>query len=46
MDAYRAPFPDEAHMAGARQIPTLVPITPEHENLAAGRYSLAGTSRY
>jgi haloalkane dehalogenase len=39
MDAYRAPFPDEQHMAGAREFPTLVPITPEHggvsENLAA-----------
>lgn len=39
MDAYRAPFPDEDYMAGARQFPTLVPITPEHEgvteNLAA-----------
>lgn len=41
MDAYRAPFPDEAYMAGARQFPTLVPITPEHggvaENLEAWR---------
>ncbi|MDH3680548.1 MAG: haloalkane dehalogenase [Acidimicrobiia bacterium] len=39
MDAYRAPFPDETYMAGARQFPTLVPITPDHggvaENLAA-----------
>jgi haloalkane dehalogenase len=39
MDAYRAPFPDETSMAGARQFPTLVPITPDHdgvsENLAA-----------
>ncbi len=39
MDGYRAPFPDESHMAGARQFPTLVPITPSHggvnENLAA-----------
>lgn len=39
MDAYRAPFPNEAHMAGAREFPCLVPITPEHgsvaENLAA-----------
>ena len=37
--AYRAPFPDEAHMAGAREFPALVPITPEHggvaENIAA-----------
>lgn len=39
MDAYRAPFPGEAYMAGARHFPTLVPITAEHggvaENLAA-----------
>lgn len=33
-EAYRAPFPDEAHMAGARQFPTLVPITPEHGSVA------------
>lgn len=39
MDAYRAPFPDEAFMAGAREFPCLVPITPEHgavaDNVAA-----------
>lgn len=39
MEAYRAPFPDEAYMAGAREFPTLVCITPDHggvaENLAA-----------
>lgn len=29
--AYDAPFPDEAHKAGARVFPTLVPIDPEHE---------------
>lgn len=34
MDAYRAPFPDEAHMAGAREFPKLVPITPEHDGVA------------
>jgi haloalkane dehalogenase len=37
--AYDAPFPDETFKAGARQFPTLVPVTPEHasvaENLAA-----------
>jgi len=36
-EAYRAPFPDEAHMAGARQFPTLVPITPEHGSVAENR---------
>jgi haloalkane dehalogenase len=39
--AYDAPFPDETYKEGARQFPTLVPITPEHasvaENLAAWR---------
>ena len=39
MDGYRAPFPDETFMAGAREFPCLVPITPEHgsvaENVAA-----------
>jgi haloalkane dehalogenase len=27
MDSYRAPFPDESYMAGARQFPMLVPTT-------------------
>jgi haloalkane dehalogenase len=36
-DAYRAPFPDEAYMAGARQFPTLVPITPDHGSVAENR---------
>jgi len=39
MDGYRAPFPDESYMAGAREFPCLVPITPEHggvvENVSA-----------
>ena len=29
VDAYRAPFPDEAYMAGARQFPMLVPASPD-----------------
>lgn len=37
--AYDAPFPDERYKEGARQFPVLVPITPEHaevaENMAA-----------
>ena len=37
--AYDAPFPDESFKAGARQFPTLVPITRQHasvaENIAA-----------
>ena len=39
MDAYRAPFPDETYMAGARQFPLLVPTSPQDPavpaNLAA-----------
>ncbi len=34
MEGYRAPFPSERFMAGARQFPTLVPITPEHDGVA------------
>lgn len=41
MAAYDAPFPDESYKEGARQFPTLVPITPQHasveENKAAWR---------
>ncbi len=37
--AYDAPFPDESYKEGARQFPTLVPVTPDHasvaENIAA-----------
>ncbi|MFB6164806.1 MAG: haloalkane dehalogenase [Haloarculaceae archaeon] len=29
VDAYRAPFPDEEHMAGARIMPSRVPIEPD-----------------
>lgn len=32
--AYDAPFPDETYKEGARQFPTLVPITPEHASVA------------
>jgi haloalkane dehalogenase len=39
MRAYDAPFPDESYKEGARQFPTLVPITAQHgsvaENIAA-----------
>ncbi|NJC07146.1 haloalkane dehalogenase [Polymorphobacter fuscus] len=39
--AYDAPFPDERYKAGARQFPTLVPMTPSHlsvcENITAWR---------
>ena len=29
VEAYRAPFPAEVHLAGARQFPVLVPVTPD-----------------
>lgn len=35
--AYDAPFPDERYKEGARQFPTLVPITPEHASVAENR---------
>jgi len=34
VDAYRAPFPDEDHLAGARTLPGMVPLDPDDE--AAG----------
>jgi haloalkane dehalogenase len=37
MDAYRAPFPDESYMAGARQFPLLVPIAPDDAGVSANR---------
>ena len=37
MDGYRAPFPDESYMAGAREFPALVPITPEHGGVAENK---------
>jgi haloalkane dehalogenase len=35
--AYDAPFPDESYKAGARQFPTLVPITPDDPAAPANR---------
>ena len=32
--AYDAPFPDESFKEGARQFPTLVPVTPQHASVA------------
>jgi haloalkane dehalogenase len=37
MDSYRAPFPDESYMAGAREFPLLVPTSPEDPALPANR---------
>ena len=36
-DAYRAPFPDETYMAGARQFPLLVPVSPDDPAVPANR---------
>lgn len=35
--AYDAPFPDESYKEGARQFPTLVPITPDNPESQANR---------
>lgn len=35
--AYDAPFPDESYKEGARQFPTLVPVTPDDPATAANR---------
>ena len=35
VEAYRAPFGDELHMAGARQFPMLVPVTPQDPSVPA-----------
>ena len=32
--AYSAPFPDESFMAGVREFPALVPVTPQHASVA------------
>ncbi len=37
MDAYRAPFPDESYMAGARQFPMLVPTTEDDPAIPANQ---------
>jgi haloalkane dehalogenase len=37
MDSYRAPFPDESYMAGARQFPMLVPTTADDPALPANQ---------
>lgn len=39
--AYDAPYPDESYKEGARQFPTLVPITPDHPSVAENRAAWA-----
>ncbi len=41
MAAYDAPFPDESYKEGARQFPTLVPVTPEHPSVAENKAAWA-----
>ena len=40
--AYRAPFPNEAYMAGARHFPMLVPISPDDPAVPSNRAGLEG----
>lgn len=44
--AYDAPFPDESYKEGARQFPTLVPITPEHASVAENKAAWEVLSRF
>ena len=46
VEAYRAPFPDEAHMAGARQFPLLVPTGPDDPAVPANRAAWAVLERW
>lgn len=44
--AYDAPFPDERYKEGARQFPTLVPITADHASVAENRAAWAVLERF
>ena len=44
--AYDAPFPDEAHMAGPRAMPELVPTTPDDPASEANRTAWAELARW
>jgi haloalkane dehalogenase len=44
--AYDAPFPSDEYMAGARQFPVLVPITPDDPAAAANRAAWEGLARF
>lgn len=46
MAAYDAPFPDESYKEGARQFPTLVPVTPEHASVAENKAAWEVLSRF
>jgi haloalkane dehalogenase len=44
--AYDAPFPGDEYMAGARQFPVLVPITPDDPAAAANRKAWRALARF
>ena len=44
--AYDAPFPDESYKEGARQFPTLVPVTPEHASVTENRAAWTVLEQY
>ncbi len=44
--AYNAPFPDDTYKAGARQFPSLVPISPEDPEAAPNRAAWEVLSRW
>ncbi|MBS0409304.1 MAG: haloalkane dehalogenase [Proteobacteria bacterium] len=44
--AYDAPFPDETYKEGARQFPTLVPVTPEHASVAENKAAWTVLERF
>lgn len=44
--AYDAPFPDESYKEGARQFPTLVPVTPEHPSVAENKAAWAVLEKF
>ena len=46
LQAYDAPFPDERYKAGARQFPTLVPITDAHPSVAECKQAWETLARF
>jgi len=44
--AYDAPYPDESYKEGARQFPTLVPVTPEHASVAENKAAWSVLERF
>lgn len=46
IDAYNAPYPDESYKEGARQFPTLVPVTPDDPASDINRAAWKQLSRF